>query len=224
MNKYILTLVSFFLVAINYGQDLSKDEVLQLITDDTCTCIKEDKTLLSPEKSLDHKKMGLGLCLIKSYNNHKSKSKAFADKGFGDFEAIGEEVGLLMISTCYSDFMSLFSEGQLEEFIMEDDDEYDYGNIPPPPPPAPKNENDLNIEGKIVSLNNDVISYVEVVDAFDKKHTLIVSTQFEGAQLLKKSNLKKDFRIYFREGDYYDLSESRYVKKKVIIYLEIIED
>ena len=74
-------------------------------------------------------------------------------------------------------------------FTACNDDEYDYGNIPPPPPPpAPKNENDLNIEGKIVSINNDVISYVEVVDAFDKKHTLIVSTQFEGAQLLIKSN------------------------------------
>ncbi|MEM5566144.1 hypothetical protein WNY78_13575 [Psychroserpens sp. AS72] len=223
MKKQYTLICLFLTMGFAFGQDLSKEEVLQLITDDTCTCINEDKTLFTEGKSLNQKKMALGLCLLKGYNNHKAKSNAFAGKGLEDFESIGEEVGMLMTTTCLDDFMALFSEDQLIDFIEEDDEENEFNDVPPPPP-APPTENDLNIEGKIVSLNNDAISYIEVVDSFDKKHIFLVHGQFVGAKLLKKSNLKKDFKIYFKEDHFYDLSESRYVKKKVITFIELVEN
>jgi hypothetical protein len=217
MKKRLASILFFLTIILVNAQDLSRDEVLQLIADDTCVCIQKDKTLFTAEKSLNQKKMALGLCLLKGYNLHKKKSNELANKGLEDFETIGEEVGILMTNTCVDDFMALFTEEQLEEFIAEDDDV-------PPPPPAPPTENDLNIEGKIISLNNDAVSYIEVKDSFDKTHTLIVYGQFVGAKLLKKSNLKKDFKIYFKEDNFYDLSESRYVKKKVITFIELLED
>lgn len=222
MKTYLLFMM-MLLVSIAYSQDKSREEVIQLIADDTCQCIKDDPSLSSPEKSLNQKKMGLGLCLLKSYNVRKKESKAFSDKGMKDFESIGEEVGMLMATTCVDDFMSLFSEDQLVDFIEEDEMESSYEDMPPPPP-APKNEDDLSIEATLVSLNNEAISYIEVVDAYDKKHTLIVSEQFEGYQFLKKSNLKKNFRVFFKEDFYFDLSERRYVKKKVIKYIELLDN
>ena len=119
--------------------------------------------------------------------------------------------------------MALFTDEQLGDFLEDDEMESEFSDVPPPPAPQPE-EDDLNIEGKIVSLNNDAISYIEVVDSFDKKHIFLVHGQFVGAKLLKKSNLKKDFKIYFKEDNFYDLSESRYIKKKVIVYIELAKN
>nr|WP_321226397.1 hypothetical protein [uncultured Psychroserpens sp.] len=223
MKKLFILICLSLSTGLTYGQDLSREEVLQLITDDTCVCINSDKTLFNGEKTLNQKKMALGLCLLKSYNVHKKKSKELSNKGLDDFESIGEEVGLLMVSTCVDDFMALFTDEQLGDFLEDDEMESEFNDVPPPPAPQPE-EDDLNIEGKIVSLNNDAISYIEVVDSFDKKHIFLVHGQFVGAKLLKKSNLKKDFKIYFKEDNFYDLSESRYVKKKVIVYIELVKN
>jgi hypothetical protein len=167
---------------------------------------------------MSKKEISLGICLLKSYNTHKSKSSAFANSGLTDFEAIGEEVGLKLVDFCAEEFMSIFSADQLDALV--NDDYEDFGNIPPPP--APKNENDLQLEADLVSLNNDAVSYIKVKDAYDKTHMFIIQEQFEGFQLLKKSNYNKSFRIYYKDVDLFDLSERKYVKKKVIKYLEFL--
>ena len=86
-----------------------------------------------------------------------------------------------------------------------------------------KNEDDLQLEAELVSLNNDAVSYFQVKDAFDKTHTFLIKEQFEGYKLLKKSNYNKTFNIYYKEINMFDLSERKYVKKKVVKYLESID-
>ena len=117
MRKRLTLIFLLLTMGFAFGQDLSRDEVLQLITDDTCTCISEDTTLFTEGKSLNQKKRAVGLCVLKSYNSHKKKSKELSDKGLEDFESIGEEVGMLMTTMCLEDFMALFSEDQLVDFL-----------------------------------------------------------------------------------------------------------
>jgi hypothetical protein len=218
MMKNTLVIIAFLLTNTLFGQEKTREEVLQLIADDTCICIENDKTLYDSEKTMNQKQMALGLCLLKSYNVRKLESEELKNKGLSDFEALGEEVGFLMANTCGDSFINLFSDAQLGNML--NDDENDFDTVPPPP--APKNENDLNIEVKLASIHNEIISSIIVTDTYDKEHTFIISEQFEGYNLLKKSNIKKDFRIFYKEVEYFDLSERRYVKKKVIKYLEKI--
>ncbi len=214
MPKITLLLLIFFSFTCSVlSQDKTKDEVLQLMAEDTCECIKNDKISFTSEKTLNQKQVGLGLCILKSFNVRKLESESLKNADMKDFEALGEEIGLKMASTCGVEFMALFNDDQLGELIGDD-------NIPPSP--SSKDEEDLQLEAELLSLNNDAISYFQVIDSFDKTHVFLINEQFEGFQLLKKSNLKKPFKIYYKEIDLFDLSERKYVKKKVVKYLEIL--
>ncbi|MFI1743771.1 hypothetical protein [Thalassobellus sediminis] len=214
MLKYtFLLFIALCFTSNIFSQDKTKDEVLQLIAEDTCECIKNDETSFTSDKTLNQKEIALGLCLMKSFNERKAESKELADTGMDQFEAIGEEVGLKMVGTCGVEFMAIFTNDQLAEFVNDE---------VTPAPPAVKNENDLQLEAQLVALNNDVISYFEVNDDFDKSHVFLINEQFEGYQLLKKSNFKKSFKIYYKEIDLFDLSVRKYVKKNVVKYLELL--
>jgi hypothetical protein len=214
MIKKIFLIIALAYIGNLYSQDKTRDEVLQLIADDTCFCIQDEEFLKDKGKSAKQKQMALGVCLLKSYNKRKTESSELTDKGMKDFEDIAEEVGMKMASTCGDVFVDLFSDEQLDAMLDDDMSEL--------PPPASKNENDLSIEVELVSINNEGISYIIVTDVFNKKHTFIIRNQFEGYKLLKKSNINKEFRIYYEEAMFFDLSERQYVKKKVINYLEKI--
>lgn len=219
MLKKTLLLVCLCFVINVFAQDKTRDEVIQMMAEDTCECIKNDTASFTPDKTMNQKQVALGLCLLKSYNKRKADSKALKNGDMGDFEELGEEVGIQMVSTCGVEFMAIFSDEQLDEII--DEAQEDEENTPPPP--APKNENDLQLEAELVSLNNDAVSYFQVKDAFDKTHTFLIKEQFEGYKLLKKSNYNKSFNIYYKEINMFDLSERKYVKKKVVKYLEVID-
>jgi hypothetical protein len=218
MLKNTLLVVCLCFVVNVLAQDKTREQVIELMAEDTCECIKNDKTSFTHDKTMNQKQVALGLCLLKSYNKRKSESEAMKDSGIDDFEALGEEVGIQMVTTCGVEFMAIFSDEQLGEII---DDVSDDDNMPPPP--AAKNENDLQLEAELLSLSNDAVSYFQVKDAFDKMHTFIINEQFDGYKLLKKSNFNKSFNIYYKEIDMFDLSERKYVKKKVVKYLEILD-
>jgi hypothetical protein len=219
MLKKLPLLLCLCLVVNSFAQDKTRDEVIEMMAEDTCECIKNDTASFTKDKTMNQKQVALGLCLLKSYNKRKTESVSLKGGGMGDFEALGEEVGLQMVSTCGGEFMSIFSDEQLGEIIDESED-YEANT---PPPPAPKDENDLQLEAELISLNNDAVSYFQVKDAFDKTHTFLIKEQFEGYKLLKTSNYNKTFNIYYKEINMFDLSERKYVKKKVVKYLESID-
>ncbi len=218
MIKKLPLLFLFFVVNI-FAQDKTREEIIQLMAEDTCECIKNDTASFTPDKTMNQKQVALGLCLLKSYNKRKAESVDMKNAGMDDFEALGEEVGLQMVSVCASDFMAIFSDEQLDEIIDESEEQ----DANTPPPPAPKNDDDLQLEAQLISLSNDAVSYFQVKDAFDKTHTFLIKEQFEGYKLLKKSNYNKAFNIYYKEINMFDLSERKYVKKKVVKYLESID-
>lgn len=211
MTKNALIIVCLLITNIIFSQNKTREEIITLIADDTCECISADPETFSAKTDFKRKEIALGLCMLKSFNIRKKESKIFKKEKV-DLEDLGEEVGLQMVSICGEEFMSIFSDEDLTELVEDE--------TLPPPPPGPKNEDDLNIEVKLVSLNNDAISNFIVEDNYGKKHTFLIVEQFEGDDLLKKSNIDKDLKVYYKELDYYDLSEKRYVKKKVVKYIE----
>jgi len=214
IKNLFLVCASLLSLCIN-GQDKTKEEVIELIAEDTCKCMQDHPEDFSENVSLSKKEMSLGLCIINSFNVRKAQSSELKDKSINDLDEVSEAVGISLVSKCGNTFLSSFSNEELGSMLNEEND-----NLPPPP--APKNENDLQLEANLMSLNNDVISYIKVKDDFDKDHLFLINEQFEGFELLKKSNYGKDFKIYYKEIDLFDLSERKYVKKKIIKYLELI--
>ena len=211
MKKITIALV--LLIGLNLNaQKKTKEEVIDLMAEDTCECLTKKK--IKTSDSMEEKQMALGLCLIQSYNDHKSKSKYFSKQKNTDFEKIGEEVGLVMASKCGSEFLSIFSSDELVELIDEEDEDSSDNSS--------WNDSDLTIEVELISMNNDAISYIKTKDDFDKNHIFLITKEFEGYELLKKSNFGQSFTITFKEVEFFDLSEKQYITKKVITKLETL--
>ncbi|RED49527.1 hypothetical protein [Seonamhaeicola aphaedonensis] len=218
MLKNLTTIACILLTISISAQGKTRDEVLQLIAEDTCECIKNDPEAFTQAKSMQQKEVALGICLLKSFNKRKSESEETKNLGVGlDFEALGEEVGIKMVTTCGADFMAIFSDDQLDEIIDEG------LNDQTPPPPAEKDVLSLSMTVSLETIHNDVISYIKFKDDFDKEQTFLIVDQFTGKELLKKRNVGKTFEVYYEKRNFYDLSEQTYTKKKVLKYIELKE-
>ena len=160
------------------AQRKTKQEVIELMAEDTCMCVANKK--IKPSSSLDYKQVALGLCLITSYDAHKSKSKYFIKQKVANFEEIGEEVGFIKCTLCAEDFMSIFSTNQLVELIDDENNNNDKIGL------FNDNEGQLTIAVELHSMNNAAISYIEAKDDFDKNYIFLFNEVFEGYDLLKK--------------------------------------
>jgi hypothetical protein len=210
MKKITIVLVLLIGFGLN-AQKKSKEEVLDLMADDTCECLSKKK--IKTSDTMEEKQMALGLCLIKSYNEHKSKSKYFSKQKNVNFEKIGEEVGLVMATKCGEKFLSIFSSDELVDIIEDDEETIGLKN---------SDVDDLTIEIELLAMNNDAVSYIETKDDFNKNHIFLIMEEFEGYELLKKSSFGKSFTITYKEVELFDLSEKQYITKKVITKLEAL--
>ncbi|WP_369995999.1 hypothetical protein [Winogradskyella sp.] len=211
MKKIILILVLLLVGNLASAQRKSKQEVVDLMAEDTCKCISNKK--IDKAASTEQKEMALGLCLFESFNAHKSKSKYYSKKTLDDIEEVGEDVGLAMASLCANDFMSIFSTEELTDIVNDDEELVGLDNY---------NSDALNIEVELVAMNNDAISYIKAKDDYSKEHIFLITEEFEGYDLLKKSNFGKSFLVTFKEVELFDLSENQYITKKVITKLEAL--
>ena len=71
MNKITLILIVVLVGNLVNAQRKSKQEVVELMAEDTCKCISNKK--IDKAASTEQKEMALGLCLFESFNAHKSK-------------------------------------------------------------------------------------------------------------------------------------------------------
>lgn len=212
MIKKTALLILVILFGINsYAQKKSKEEVVELMAEDTCECIAKKK--IKKTDTTEEKEMALGLCLLQSFNAHKGKSKYYKKKTLDDMEEVGEDIGLVMAGMCAEDFLSIFSSEELVDIMNEDDEDLDSDS---------SNDSNLTIEVELISMNNDAISYIEAKDDFDKTHIFLITEEFEGYELLKKSNFGKFYMVTFKEKEFFDLSEKQYITKKVITKLETL--
>ncbi len=211
MKKNTLLILVILFGVNSYAQKKSKEEVVELMAEDTCECIAKKK--ISKTDKMEDKEVALGLCLIESFNAHKSKSKYYSKKTLEDIEEVGEDVGVAMAGICVEDFLSIFSSEELVDIVSDDDDDVGLDD---------STDIGLTIEVELISMNNDVISYFEAKDDFDKTHIFLITEEFEGYELLKKSNFGKSYTVTFKEVELFDLSEKQYITKKVITKLEAL--
>ena len=205
-NIYLLSLLLVSSLLLN-AQDKTKEEVIQIIADDTCECLSDKDKFIG--KSSKEKQMVLGLCLINSYNKHKKESTYFDDYPVTNFEALGEEVGMLLMVDCSDGFFSVFGEDELLEY-MEKEDDFSSGRVD-------YSESEiLTVTFTLEDLDNNIISSITMSDDYNKNHTFIILNEVNGLEDLKKSNFKKPFLVEFYELDIFDLSEMRYIKKKIL--------
>lgn len=209
MKKNLLLLVVLLCGFTIKAQNISKEEALELMANDTCECIKKKE--IDPSDSMDIKQMELGICLIASFNKHKSKSKFFADKGLENMEEVGEMVGMTMSTICLSDFLSIFSTDEIADLSQEDDINT-----------SKSSSNKSAIEVELSGLYNDALSYIITKDSYNKQHIFLIKDDFEGYDLLKTKNVGQSYRIHFKEESYFDLSERNYVIKKIITKVEAL--
>jgi hypothetical protein len=209
MKKVTLLILVVLFGSSALAQKKSKEEVAELMAEDTCECISKKK--FDKSDDTEEKEMALGLCLFDSFNKHKSKSRYYSKKTLNDIEEIGEDVGFIMATTCADDFLSIFSSEELVEIVGDDEDEVGLDA---------STDSVLTIEVELVTMNNDAISYFEAKDDFDKTHIFLITEEFEGYELLKKSNFGKSYTATFKEVELFDLSEKQYITKKVITKLE----
>lgn len=109
--------------------------------------------------------------------------------------------------------MSIFSTEELTDIVNDEEDLVGLDNY---------NSDALNIEVELVAMNNDAISYIKAKDDYSKEHIFLITEEFEGYDLLKKSNFGKSFLVTFKEVELFDLSENQYITKKVITKLEAL--
>ena len=233
MKSKALLCLLFIVGNLIYAQNLSKDEAFDLIVNDICKVLNEDNKTFDKSKSLEKKQFELGLLIIKTINIRKKESKELTEyiSGIG-FEKIGEEIGMKMNDKCGDALMDAFSTDELLDMVDKkygnDNENIDIGELKfegdvLSPPPAPKNESDLSIVAELISIHNDAVSYLKFNDDFEKEHVFLIVNQFEGKELLNKNDYGKQFKVYYSIEDYYDLSESRYIKKKVVKYIELLD-
>lgn len=195
MKKIILFTV--FIINFTFGQNLTKDELVSKLSEETCSCMS------TQEIKKDNLDMILGLCMLKSVNKHE----ADVDKHFGKniitnkpvLEKLGEEIGMKLALNCPS-FLKLVMESDEDLFEVEDE------------------ETDLQINGVFKKTFITNFLTVEVVESSGKKHELIVLHDFDNAFLITDEVLKQNNKITvsYYELDIYDIKSKRFVTHKII--------
>lgn len=207
MRKVLsIALVVFSVVTVS-AQQIVKEELLTLMAKETCECLEAKKDKIVDEDKL---KAETGFCIIASYTKHSEEAKEVFGPIFEDTkkaEKLGEDVAMKMITVCPDTFKSL-----VETFMKEEEAENPPAEVFTP-----------SVEGKVVEVKTSDFITLVIVDASGRKHSLLVLTHFEGANLLIENKLKKNQSVeakYF-EQEFYDPKTKDYKYFKVLDFLEL---
>ena len=187
MKKIIF--ISIFLISI-ISHSQTKEELLDLVANETCECINMDELDNLSNAELE---MKLGLCMMESYSK---RSEKFKDFGIGNgsvesAEELGELVGMKMAFICPKVFSSFIENEDLEEL-------------------------EKSHTGIIKSISGNDFNYVYLEDENNKTHKFLWLRNFEGSSgLMINSKIKSKVVVYYiniecfipKMNDYYSLKE-----------------
>ncbi|QDO94822.1 hypothetical protein FNB79_12885 [Formosa sediminum] len=115
MKKIIATAFLCLVSGFLFAQELTKDELVEIISNESCECINGKGLDFN---NIDKQKLELnfGLCIIESYTKHPEGSELL-NISFNDnksLEGLGELVALKMMTSC-PDIMTLMVGNYLED-------------------------------------------------------------------------------------------------------------
>ncbi|MFB9052232.1 hypothetical protein ACFFVB_04000 [Formosa undariae] len=208
MRNIVALLIVGFVSCVSFAQELTKDELIQKISDDTCVCMAaKDFNLATVDKSTIE--MTFGLCVMESYGKYPEAVSAL-NVSFEDdksLEKLGELIALRMMNSC-PDVMSLLVGNYMDEI-----------------------ESDANINAEEYALDNMEFSKLERDQLFNvirfkdassgRSYSFLWLTYFEGSQYLQdtKKIKKTNFSIQYKEQDFYDSKIEDYRNFKIITKL-----
>lgn len=207
MKKVLSTALLTFSIVTVSAQQIDKEALLNVMAKETCECLEAKKEKIVDENKL---KAETGFCIIASYTKHSEEAKAVFGPIFEDTkkaEKLGEDVAMKMITVCPDTFKSLVETFMKEEAAAEESSEV----FTP------------SVLGKVVEVKTSDFITLVIVDASGRKHSLLVLTHFEGANLLIENKLKKNQSVeakYF-EQEFYDPKTKDYKYYKVLDFLEL---
>ena len=196
-NKSLLLLV---LTVISFEGFSQTDEVYKTIAKETCECIGKKNYDYSKADRADVE-MTLGLCMLES----AQKNKVSVD--ISDTEAmtaLGEKIGLLMVSVCPDVFKVFMNKEEPEEQVEEiEEDETEY----------------FTVAGTIKSIEEKDFFYINLKDESGKDYKFIWLYYFQGSDDFKEDPKKL---IGKKVEITYILLEALHPKSKVYYNLNII--
>ncbi|TYA78652.1 hypothetical protein [Seonamhaeicola marinus] len=225
-RNLVLSVLCFIVINYSFSQDISKAQAIDLIVADVCKELGENKELFSKSKTLQSRKVQVGLILMKSVSKRKKESKEFAayldDVGV---KTVGEDVGMKLAFECGDYLMEAFSTEEIVDLAEDDEIEKEDETKKEemlPPPPLPKDESDLNMTVLLKKIETDPVSFVLAKDISGKTITFLIVNQFLGKEHLVKKNTGKQFKIYYENKKFYDINDG-YSNKKVVKFVEFVE-
>jgi len=180
-------------------------EIIDVVTQEVCTCIETQKakfSALPPDKL----KVQLGLCMIGGYTAHKDKVMAAYGNVMENEEAMnkfGEDIGMKMITVCPETLMSIAGAADTSGEITSSAEV-------------------LSIEGKVTEIKNEQFTTILVKDKNGRVYSFIVLNYFDSASLIIGDELKKNasVAIKYSEVELYDNKAKEFRFYKVISGIE----
>ena len=195
--------IFLFFILMCFANTYSQSGGLDLIAKETCECL-DAKKAKEPNLSGDELKRDVGICIIKSYSDHKSELNSEEKEKFNDTDGmgkLGETVALKMLAFCPNMIMEL---GKNSKDEIADDKE------------------DAFILGEVIDVQSEQFITLQVKDQNGRKYSFLLLTYFDTAPLLTNNDIKKKdkLKISYTEIELFDSKAKEFRYFKILTKLE----
>lgn len=176
---------------------------LDLIAKESCECL-DAKKVKDPNLSGDELKKDVGICIIKSYSDHKSELNSEEKEKFNGTDGmgkLGETVALKMLTFCPNIIMELGKDAT--------DDAADA-------------KEDASILGKVIEIQSEQFITLQIKDQNGRKYSFLLLTYFDSAPLLTNNEIKKkdNLKVSYTEIELFDSKAKEFRYFKILTKLE----
>jgi len=195
MKKSIILLL---LVQFTFAQKLTKDEVLEKVATQTCTCLSQK------DLTQDNVDITLGICMIEAIQkNNVEVEKYFGKNIISDDEKmseLAESIGVKLAFNCPS-FLEIIKGMDSDEFQSDEASE------------------DLYLSGKIIATKAEQFLSFTLKEDTGKTHTFLVLEDFDNSYLLTDGVVKPSDKveITYYEAILYDAKIKKFVPFNVVL-------
>lgn len=178
---------------------------LDLIAKESCECL-DAKKVKDPNLSGDELKKDVGICIIKSYSDHKSELSSEEKEKFNDTDGmgkLGETVALKMLAFCPNIIIELGKDA------TDADDATDA-------------KEDAFILGEVIEIQSEQFITLRVKDQNGRKYNFLLLTYFDSAPLLTNNEIKKKdkLKVSYTEIELFDSKAKEFRYFKILTKLE----
>jgi hypothetical protein len=176
---------------------------LDLIAKESCECL-DAKKAIDPNLSGNELKKDVGICIIKSYSDHKPELNSEEKEKFDDTDGmgkLGETVALKMLAFCPNIIIELGKNAKEDEADTKED---------------------AFILGEVIDIQLEQFITLQVKDQNGRKYNFLLLTYFDTAPLLANNEIKKKdkLKVSYTEIELFDSKAKEFRYFKILTKLE----